>query len=87
MAGLELEMNRRHPSSWTLRREGQAIDMTGRTVGDYGVKRRAPSVNNAARFYCECEAGHGRYFDGSYLRRPGVAPRCAECTQRLLKAV
>lgn len=84
VAGLELEMSRTFTIMLRRKRDA-AIDMVGQARGDYRVVRRAPAVNGAARFYCECIAGHGRYFDGWYLRR--ATPRCAECTQRLRTAV
>lgn len=75
-------MSRYTPRNWVaaLRKQNQAIDMTGTVAGDFRVERRAPSVSHCARWRCVCAAGHVRYIDGAYLRRPGVAPRCAECT-------
>lgn len=64
---------------YRLRRTNQAPDMAGQVVGEFTVVARAPSVNANARWRAECPAGHVRYFDGSYLRRPGIAPRCREC--------
>ena len=63
-----------------FKRRDMVINMVGQTVGDYQVARAAPAVNGNARWYCVCPQGHVRYFIGAYLRQPGVAPRCKECT-------